>query len=163
MKKIFILFVAIMAINQFAAQVAIGKTNIDGAGILDFALNDTKGIVLPYTTAVTSPINGTLTYDATTKKVKHFINNNWVDMTGAALVSPTVNTDPEIGNGVIIGSNTSLATGVLVLESNAKALILPKVNDPSTDIFNPAPGTICYDLTNKALAIFNGDVWAYWK
>lgn len=146
------------------SQVAIGKQSIDGAGILDFALGDKKGIVLPWTNNITNPTNGTLTFDLATNRVMFYGNNQWNSMSFAGTAPSSVNNNPEIADqGVVMGASTSVAKGVLVLESTSKALILPKVNNVSTDIFNPSPGTICYDLSTNAVAVFNGVSWAYWR
>jgi hypothetical protein len=163
MKKSIFLTILMFTFFKIEAQISIGKTTIDGSGLLDFATNDNKGIVLPYTLTITNPVNGTLTYDVPTKKIKCFIDNSWVDMTDSGVDPPVINTDPDVGSGVIIGSSTSSASGVLILESKTRSLILPKVNNPSTDIYNPAVGTICYDLSTNSVAFFNGSVWAYWK
>jgi hypothetical protein len=161
-KVVLFLFLMLFA-SKFYSQVAIGKETVDGLGILDFASNDKRGIILPYTNSVLNPTNGTLTFDTNSKKIKSFVNNNWIDMTFEGNL-PVLNTNPDLTtqNGVIIGASTSTATGVLVLESNNKALILPKVNNV-TEIFNPSSGTICYDLSVNALAIYNGVEWSYWK
>jgi hypothetical protein len=57
----------------------------------------------------------------------------------------------------------SNAKGVLVLESADKAMILPKITNPHTTVKNPYPGMMCYDLTSKSLAVFDGANWNYWK
>ena len=64
---------------------------------------------------------------------------------------------------MIIGSTTSLASGVLVLESTNKALMLPRVVSPHLNIKSPYPGLICYDTVKNAIAIFNGESWYYWN
>ena len=64
----------------------------------------------------------------------------------------------------IIGAQTSVADGVLVLESNTKAMILPTVLDVQL-IPSPSPGMMVY--VNKAgakrLAVYNGRKWSFWK
>lgn len=146
------------------SQVAIGKTSIDGAGILDFAAGDRKGIILPWTNSIANPVNGMFTFDLSTNKVMFYGNNQWNSMTFSGIAPSVINNDPETADkGVIIGATNSTAKGVLILESNSKALILPKVNNVSTDIVNPSPGTICYDLSTNSMALFNGVSWSYWK
>lgn len=157
--KFFLFFFPIITFSQ----VAIGKESIEGSGMLDFAPNLKRGIVLPWTNIVSNPTGGTITYDRNSKLVTYFNGNSWVNMTDGGLASLAVNTDPDIGGGVIIGADSSVAKGVLVLESTSRSLILPKVDNVATDIFNPAPGTICYDLATNSLAVFNGTVWAFWK
>jgi hypothetical protein len=147
-----------------SAQIAIGKESIDGDAIWDFSsVNNQKGIVLPYTVAIPAPVSGTLTFDRADQKVKYYSNGAWVEMTAAGLPPSYINTSPEnTTNGMVVG-DTSTEIGVLVLESSNKALVLPKVSNASLDIFNPSPGTICYDLSAEAIAIFNGSNWSYWK
>ncbi|MNG09522.1 hypothetical protein D3C84_929420 [compost metagenome] len=62
-----------------------------------------------------------------------------------------------------MGAKESAADGVLVLESADKALVLPKVNNPHITVKSPYTGMMCYDLNKKAVAIFDGVVWNYWK
>jgi len=155
--------ICLVFLTTIQAQVAIGKKNIDGLGIIDFAPNLNRGIVLPYTSLITSPTNGTFTFDIVSKKVKLFSNNNWENMTFEGSVSTNYPFEPDTNtNNLIIGAASSDAKGVLILESNNRALILPKVNDVTT-LFNPAAGTICYDLATNSLAIFNGIEWSFWK
>lgn len=73
------------------------------------------------------------------------------------------NTSNEVGNGVIIGNSTSAATGVLILEATDKALALPQIASPQTNVKSPYPGMICYDTTTKTVAVFNGKVWSFLK
>lgn len=63
---------------------------------------------------------------------------------------------------VSIGTPTNVP-GILVLEDNNKAMILPKVASPHKNIKNPAPGMIVYDTDNKLIALFNGTVWSFLK
>lgn len=161
--KLLFSLLGLLFLTTIQAQVAVGKENIDGLGIIDFAPNLNRGIVLPYTTSIDSPTNGTFTFDIVSKKVKLFMNNNWINMTfeGSVPANYSFQT-PANTNKVIIGATTSEANGVLILESNNRALILPKINDVTT-IFKPASGTICYDLATDSLAVFNGIEWSFWK
>lgn len=150
------------------AQVAIDKASVDGDGILDFPTGTTKGIILPIVTTLptgSNLSNGMILMDYTDKKVKMRENNQWVDLSKESgnVSQVTINTSTETGNGVVIGDATSTTQGVLVLESNSKALILPKIDRPHLNVVNPYPGMICYDTYNKALAVFNGSHWYFWK
>ena len=62
---------------------------------------------------------------------------------------------------VSIGTPTS-TPGILVLEDNDKAMILPLV-DKYSSVVNPSPGMMVYDLSNDMLCVFNGTVWSFWK
>lgn len=164
MRTIIIFSISIFFQN-YNAQVAIGKTSNSTSAILDFATGTTNGIILPTVTSLpTSPANGTFLVDRSDLKVKMRQNNTWVDLSGAGDLSKiTQNTSAEIGNGVIIGSSTSTANGVLVLEAVDKALVLPKITSPQTSVKSPYPGMICYDTTSKSVAVFDGKVWYFWR
>ncbi|PDS21882.1 hypothetical protein [Flavobacterium branchiophilum] len=152
------------------AQVAIGKSDIQGSSLLDFAAGTTKGIILPKVTTLptgAAATNGTILIDASTKassKVVMRVNGAWQDMSDAQDLSAlTFNSSPEVTKGAIIGAYTSAAEGVLVLESSSKALTLPKVSNTETDVKSPTAGMMCYDLASKCLAVFDGVKWNYWK
>ncbi|WP_237390894.1 MULTISPECIES: hypothetical protein [unclassified Chryseobacterium] len=146
-------------------QIGIGKTSVDGDGILDFG-DSPKGIVLPLLPDLpASPSPGTFVVDNSDLKVKVFSNGNWISLTDVPGNSDRrmINPSAETGRGVIIGAPDSPAKGVLVLESENKALILPKVANPHLNIPNPVIGTLCYDTVSKTLAVFDGNQWHYWK
>ena len=160
-----ILLLASLFVIPCKGQIGIGKSSVDGDGILDFG-DASKGIVLPLLPALPAdPFSGTFVVDNSDLKVKVFSNGNWISLTDVPgntdrrVINPSV----ETGRGVIIGSPDSPAKGVLVLESENKALILPKVANPHLNIPNPVIGTICYDTISKSLAVYDGNVWHYWK
>jgi len=162
---IIIFLFAFFNIN-LSAQVAIGKSSVDGSSILDFQANTTKGIILPaLATAPAVPVNGTLGLYKVDGIVYMYQNNIWVPMTEgngstAALIN---NTSAEVGNGVVMGAATSSAAGVLVLESSSLALTLPKVDRPHLNVKSPYPGMICYDTASNTIAVFDGAYWNFWK
>lgn len=163
--KIYIAITGFLICMSLNAQVAIGKTTVDGGGLLDFASGTTNGIILPTVeTLPTSPANGTFVMYKTDAKLKMFENNRWVDLSDAGNVaSVSANPANDLGEGVIIGAETSSAQGVLILESTDKALILPKITTPHLNVKSPYPGMICYDTTSKTIAVFDGINWSYWK
>jgi hypothetical protein len=169
MKKIIILITICYSL-QCNAQTSIGKTSIDGSGILDFALNLKGGIVLPRVTEMPTTAaaitNGTLLVNAVDSNaitVQMRQNNAWVNVTDAlSMPNLDLNTTADTGNGVVIGSSSTNADGVLVLESVNKALILPKVSNIN-DYKNAIVGTMFYDLATKSLAVFDGNKWVLWK
>ncbi|APD07068.1 hypothetical protein UJ101_01552 [Flavobacteriaceae bacterium UJ101] len=162
MKNIILIGVIVLS-NVMLSQVAIGKTSVDGDGLLDFASGTTKGIVLPKVTTLTPQV-GSLVFDAVDKKVKLY-NGEWIDLSINEGAVDTSDQDPysEEGGTMIIGSETTSATGVLVLESTTKALILPKIASPHLNVKNPSPGMICYDTDKDLLAVYNGLEWAFWR
>ena len=148
------------------AQIAINKNTIDGSGILDFTAGTNKGIMLPIVeTLPSTAVDGTILMDKNDKKVKMKQNGAWIDMSNAGSISGvSFNPSAEVPNGkVILGSTSSTATGVMVLESTTKALILPKINAPHLNVKSPKPGMICYDTASNTMAIFDGLNWNYWK
>jgi hypothetical protein len=155
-----------VSMSQINAQIAINKNSINSAAILDFPSGTNKGIILPI--VATLPINavdGTILMDKNDLKIKVKQNGKWVDMSGIGSVAGVnFNTSSENANAsIILGSSNSTASGVLVLESNDKALILPKINSPHLNVKSPSPGMICYDTTSNSMAIFDGVSWSYWK
>ena len=158
------------------AQVAIGKESTNGnSTLLDFydLTDNFRGIILPAVdnvsnalSSVSSNNNGTFLFDKSDKKLKMYENDTWVDLSDEGDdTNLLVNTSNENSQqqGVIIGSEISDAKGVLVLESNDKALILPKIANPHTTVKTPYPGMMCYDTVGKVLAVFDGKVWNYWR
>lgn len=162
------LFVSFIT-NKTNAQLIIATdkntVNTTESTLVQFQDNDTKGIILPANT--TTPINvsnGTFLFDQSENKVKMYENESWVDLSDTGDHSTIVsNNSFDSGEGVIIGADTSIVDGVLVLESTNKALVLPRVNDPVVNVISPYPGMICYDTKSKTIAIFDGKLWNFWK
>lgn len=158
-------------------QTIIGKKTAPSSPSSLLEFDDTKnaGLVLPYIygeATVVSPVAGTLIFDYTTKKIKLRDNTGWKDLTSTAnnsnAISPTIINaqnalTEDAGRKTVIGSKTSAANGVLVLESPNKTMILPKVTNPAGTIANPSAGMIVYDPTNDYIATFNGTQWTFWK
>ena len=164
MKKIIIISSILISAYSFS-QIAIGKSTVDGSALLDFGPGN-KGLILPATTTITSAVAGTLTFNATTKYVEYYNGTEWKQLSSKTgeYTTPNITEVTEIGEGAIMGDQSSVGTvkGVLILQSLNKALVLPKVADPHLNIKSPEPGTICYDTTAKAVAVFNGAIWDYW-
>jgi hypothetical protein len=161
--------IALVAFNSIFAQVAIGKQIVDGnSTVLDFdnASGNTKGIILPATSGLPTGtlVNGTFVFDVTDSIVKVYENDTWKPLSDAGNSSAVVVNNTAVqGKGVVMGASSSTADGVLVLESQDKAMILPKIATPHVNVKNPYPGMMCYDTASKTLAIFDGSVWNYWK
>lgn len=165
MKKLILTLSLIISGLSINAQVAIGKTTVDGDGLLDFASGTTNGIILPIVeTLPVSAANGTILMDSNDATIKMRENGVWVEISGRGNLSNVIeNESAELGEGVVIGAETSSVEGVLVLESSDKALILPKVNSPHLNVKSPYPGMMCYDLTSKSIAVFDGARWHFMK
>ncbi|KMQ64505.1 hypothetical protein ACM46_09580 [Chryseobacterium angstadtii] len=160
---------ALIVFNSLCAQVAIEKETIDGnSTILDFnnTSGNTKGLILPAVQVAPagSPANGTFVFDRSDDKIKMYENNTWKSLSDAGNSSAVIaNSSDETGNGVVIGTQAGSAEGVLVLESEDKAMILPKISSPHLNVKNPYPGMVCYDTASKTFAVFDGTLWNYWK
>lgn len=168
MKKIFIITVlAVLYDITAVAQTAIEKKTVSStSAVLDFASGTTKGIILPAVeTLPSSPANGTFLFDKTAQIIKMYQNGAWVNLSGtgnATSVVPYSGT-VDAGKKTVIGAQTTNVDGALVLEAPDKALVLPKIANPHLTVKSPYPGMMCYDTTRKALAVFDGTVWNYWK
>ncbi|MBM7419753.1 MULTISPECIES: hypothetical protein [Chryseobacterium] len=168
MKKTIIL-ISLIAFATAYSQVAIGKTILESASSsLEFG-NENRGMILPWVTNASSlqnTVNGTLVFDLSDKKVKSFQNNMWVDLSvntsGIADSSLQDNLNDNSSAKTSIGTPTATA-GILVLEDNNKAMILPKVASPHLNIISPDAGMMVYDTVKKQLAVFNGSVWTFWS
>lgn len=163
------IFTVLMLITNLViySQVGIETTSIHTDAILDFPTGQNKGIVLPMVEVLptgAAASNGTFLIDKTDGRVKVRQNGVWLNLTGtSSLSSYSVNPSVDTFDGVIIGATSSSASGVLVLESTNKALMLPKVVSPHINIKSPYPGLMCYDTTKNAIAVFNGTAWYYWN
>jgi len=179
MKKAIILpfFVVLTMAN---AQVAIGKTSISGSSsLMEFAGNtpsnqltdiettNTKGIILPGVSTVPSPVNsqnGTFIFDRQSGKNKFYENGSWKDMSDeGSSIGMVPLTGSEVGNGVIIGSDSTTAKGVLIFESSDKALVLPHIKSPHIYVLKPYQGMMCYDTESNSIAVYDGINWNFWK
>lgn len=181
MKKIF--SIALLGIAfSVQAQVIIG----DGTGtaatktsvLLEFAAGQNKGIIVPYVrTLPTQPVRGTILLDASTPtnaRMKYYNGNatagssGYVDLSGQAGTVTNALTAQPIGvaeaGRILLGQASSVADGVLVLESGTQAMVLPTVEDVQ-NIIRPSPGMMVY--VNKAgakrLAVYNGSKWSFWQ
>ena len=184
MKNIFVIILLVM-MSGAQAQVIIGdatgtagdKTSV----LLEFAAGQNKGIIVPYVRSLptlNALVEGAIILDATTPtlaRMKYYNGTTWIDLSGqdGNLVSPvdylTIQPDatvaPEtVASKTIIGASSSPADGVLVLESNTKAMVLPTVLDVQ-NIPSPSPGMMVYvnKTGAKRLAVFNGTKWSFWK
>ena len=178
MKKI-ITIILLSFIGLTSAQVIIGDAtgtaSVKTSVLLEFANTNNKGLILPYLrTLPGTPTEGTIVVDAVSgsaARIKYF-NGGWADLSfqdgniaSALLQQPTITQVTEAATSkTIIGSGSSTANGVLVLESATKAMVLPQVSDVQ-NIINPAPGMMVYVNKEgaKRLAVFNGSKWSFWK
>lgn len=168
MKRILLTGILITLNLCLNAQLSIGKETINGAStLLDFddSASNKKGIILPaVTTLPQSPVSGNFVFDATDSTVKVYEDGAWINLSeNGDSTDVTINSSNEIGDGIVIGAESSSAEGVLVLESPNMAMILPKVVEPHLNVKSPYPGMMCYDSTSKSLAVFDGSKWYYWK
>lgn len=167
-KTIMLAVVSLGLINQVNAQTGIETKTTSTSAVLEFASGTTKGIILPAIETMptgSSLANGTFLLDKNDSKIKMRENNTWVELSGTGNITNVVPYSGTSDNGkqTVIGARTTTANGVLVLEAANKALVLPKVANPHLNVKSPYAGMMCYDTTRKALAVFDGTFWNYWK
>ena len=174
MKKYILIWALLFAFIGGNAQVIINpdtnQLQSSPSVLVEFGTQP-KGLLLPWVTntaGVTGAVAGTVVYDVSDKKVKYLKGGSgWVDLSidGSGIVDTSLQDSPQDAAGArtIIGERTASAPGILVLDSQTKAMVLPKVAQPYLNIINPSAGMMVYDTTAKQLAVFNGTVWTFWK
>lgn len=192
MKKI-IYIIGISLSSLSYSQVRIGEKtqnpldqNMSSPSVLlEFGDTKDRGLILPYVETVPSGTNdakgGTIIFDVSSNseykvKVKNE-NAGWTDLsvqsgysTAVASVVKTPQASPledKAGAKAIIGNKDTTTDGVLVLDSNDKAMVLP-ITDDFTKIKNPSPGMMAFvkhatDNTKHRLIVFNGQKWTFWE
>ena len=152
------------------AQVIItdqaNPTPTNSSVLLEFGNTEAKGIILPSVDEAPSAVGGTFVVNTTDKAVQFYDGTDWIDLTkaGEAVANPYVNAGTaDVGQGTIIGADTTTKPGVLVLESTTQAMVLPKVASPQDNMPSPVAGTIVYDTDSDMLAVYDGKEWSYWK
>ena len=159
-------FILLFSINCFS-QLLIGKKDAGESVLMDFLENTTNGIVLSHVENVDNMQNvapGTIVFDKISKKVKYFDGEIWqsISQNEGKTANEVDAEEIAINQGVIIGSETSDFNGVLIFESNDKAMVLPKVENPSKNIPSPYPGMMCLDTISNNVYFFNGIEWDMW-
>ena len=148
----------------------------------DYVTNQGKGVILPWVSSaadMNSADTGTIVYDVSDKIIKYKTGaSSWYNLSkneittvdGTTNYDTTGVVDTSLQNSLTdqATAKTSIGTlssiqGILVLEDNNKAMVLPKVPSPHLNIVNPEPGTMAYDTVTKQLAVYNGKVWTFWK
>jgi len=175
MKKIIITsitLVALLVVNQSKAQVAIGKDEVSNPSVLlEFGTED-KGIILPSVADAPDAVGGTFVFNTTNNAVEVWEGRNggtgdWTNLTenSKAGVPHTYANDgtEDVGEGAIIGANTTTKPGVLVLESTTKTIVLPQVASPHENMPGAIAGTMVYDTDADMIAVYDGANWSYWK
>lgn len=155
----------VLSAEMTQAQVAIGKESVTNSSVLLEFGDEAKGIILPAVDASSGAVDGTFILDNTSQSVRVMEGGSWTELTapGEASSNPIVNSGSDVGEGVVIGAETSTKPGVLVLESTTMALVLPKVADPHLNVLSPVAGTIVYDTESSMLAVYDGQNWSFWK
>ncbi len=126
--------------------------------------------------AMTTTTNGTIIFDLYDYKMKYKIPTGWFDLTVknktdviTGITNNVVNTtiqdaksdspNAKVSIGVPV---TPSVPGILVLEEDNKAMVLPTV-DKYSSVIAPSAGMMVYDLANNMLCVYNGSVWSFWK
>ncbi|GEM_PF-1356342 len=145
------------------SKMVIDSANLDNLGTLIFDIKERKIKFLSYDTDKKQPIWENLTPTGTNSEILKTFGYDNLPLNYSDLESFARNNESNQKQGVIIGAMTSKAEGALILESEDKALMLPKMADVYNKIDNPYPGMMCYDTVADAIAIFDGNVWHYWR
>lgn len=164
-----LLVVFLFSNNIVKAQVAIGKQSISSESVsLEFG-SENRGLILPWVTNkdnVTEVVPGTLVFDSSDSKTKVKLANSWMILhllTTGTVVTTLQDSETEQNTAkVSIGTPTD-TKGILVLEDDDKAMILPKVESPQQNILEPEPGTIVFDTKKQLFAAYNGAYWEFWN
>ena len=177
MRNILLILLFIISNSAFS-QVLIGNDiksiSSNESVLMNFDNSEKRGFLLPTVSEIKENVsNGTILLDGVEvdkARVKVYQNNKWVDLSlndgNASSTKIDKQSNLDKSSKVIIGSDSSEKEGVLVLESNDKAMVLPIVNS-TNDIINPSPGMIVF-VTNHAidksvLAVYNGNLWTFWS
>lgn len=156
---------AFLSFAHVDAQVAIGKESLTNPSVLLEFGTEAKGIILPSVASAPGAAGGTFIFNTTDRSVQVFQNTGWTLLTDSnqGVAHPYTNSGTETGTGIIIGAAASAKPGVLVMESTAKAMVLPKVANPHLNLRGAIAGTMVYDTVSSALAVYDGVQWSYWK
>ena len=175
MKKIIITSITLTALfvaNQSKAQVAIGKEEVSNSSVLLEFGTDNKGIILPSVADAPDAVGGTFIFNTEDKAVKVWEgrtgeNGGWTNLTEndvEGVLNPYTNEGTEdVGEGVVIGADTTTKPGVLVLESTTSTIVLPQVASPHENMSGAIAGTMVYDTDADMIAVYDGANWSYWK
>ena len=165
--KTIIIIGILFASLTMSAQIGVDKaTGFGASALLEFG-NEARGIrLMPVTDATTLTASaGTIVFDGTTGSFRYYNGTVWSSVvTGgcAPCGAPTVADDSN--QGVILGENTSVAQGVLILGKDTgetKGLVLPNVNLAEAKIPSPPIGLMVYDTSSETVKVYNGVVWTH--
>ena len=179
MKKIILSVLALLWAGTATAQIALGgKNNITNNSVLlefEDGNDNVKGIIIPAVTDANVALSdnkeksyGTFLFDKSDKVIKVYERKGWKFLTESetgdlSLIVSSTNPETAETVGMVIGNDTTDTKGVVVLNHDTKAMVLPKIANPHLNVKNPYPGMMCYDTEKQFLAIFNGQYWYYWK
>ena len=167
MKKIAIIAGLLMTSYGYS-QLTIGKNTASSpSSSIEFA-DGNRGMILPWVDDASgmTAANGTMVFDLTTNKVMVKYQSGWTELSQTEGQANSALQDGKFDKAtakVSIGEpGLDSPDGILVLEDNNRAMILPKVVEPDKNLASPEPGTMVYDPNKQLLAVFNGDTWSYW-
>ena len=175
MKKIIITSITLATLfitNVSNAQVAIGKEDVTNQSVLLEFGSDNKGLILPSVEDAPEAVGGTFVFNTTDNSVEVWEGKNnggagdWTNLTQndvPGVPHAFVNSGTDVGDGVVIGADTTDKPGVLVLESTTSTLVLPQVASPHENMPGAIAGTMVYDTDADMIAVYDGANWSYWK
>lgn len=167
MKKRF--FITIMITGVFVsflnAQIGIDKSsNLGSSAVLEFG-SQARGIRLNPIENVSNMVNpseGTIVFDGNSGSLLFRDSRGWSSPKSGGTTGGNITGTDQNTQGVIMGSTTSSAPGVLILgrdAGEARALVLPNVGTPETKMLNPPVGLLLYDSDAHVVKVWNGTTW----
>ncbi len=144
-------------------SIAINTTGASphNSAILDIS-STTKGVLLPRTTtgSVTSPANGLIIYNSTTKKFSHFNGSSWDSPCSLSVPGSSASGSSEV-DGVAINPTGAEAhhSAILDLSSADKGFLLPRLTSAERNDLLPTAGLLIYNTDTNSPEYWNGSGW----
>lgn len=149
----------LLVVFSLFCTIINAQSTDDSSVLLEFGKSEENslGLVLPSISEDEAlKIDGNLFYDLDNKDIKAFVNGSWLNLTDN-------NQNENFKSDLVETDNKNNYGGVLFFASRKKAISLPKIFEPHINVYNPYPGLICYDTKSNMLAVFDGELWHYWK
>jgi hypothetical protein len=140
--------------------------NTSGAPAHNSAMLDisstTKGVLLPRTTtgSVTSPANGLIIYNSTTKKFSYFHGSSWNSPGTLSVTGSSASGSSDV-DGVAINTTGAEAhhSAMLDLSSADKGFLLPRLTSTERNDLLPTAGLLIYNTDTNSPEYWNGSGW----
>lgn len=144
-------------------KIAISTTGASphNSAILDIS-STTKGVLLPRATtaSVTSPANGLIIYNSTTKRVSHFNGSSWDSPCTLSVAGSSASGSSDV-DGVAINASGAEAhhSAILDMSSSEKGFLLPRLTSTERNDLLPTAGLLIYNTDTNSPEYWNGSGW----